>query len=191
MKKLYNFEFSNIVLWAFLAVLVVAAFAVGSALSSRNVSKGSRAQKESVPQAKARQNLNREFSFAIKDDKDKEIGKIKYIVQSAELADEIIVKGEKARAVVGKTFLILSIKIVNDLKQGVSINTRDFIRLSVNGGRELLAPNIHNDPVAAQAISTTYTRLGFTINESDKNLELHIGEIAGPKQTIQLNLKSK
>ena len=72
----------------------------------------------------------------------------------------------------------------------IKINTKDFIRLSVNNNQnEWLAPDLHNDPVEVQAISTKNTRLGFPVNESDKNLVLQVGEIEGYKQQISLSLK--
>ena len=54
---------------------------------------------------------------------------------------------------------------------------------------ELLAPDTHNDPVEIQAISTKFTRVGFIINDSDKDLVLHVGEIQGDKEKIELDLR--
>jgi hypothetical protein len=59
----------------------------------------------------------------------------------------------------------------------------------VNGNTsELLAPDIHNDPVEVQAISTKPTRVGFPINDTDKKLTLFIGEINGQKDKVELGL---
>jgi hypothetical protein len=143
-----------------------------------------------VEKAKASQTINKEFSFPLKDDKGTVITSIKYTVQSAELHDEIIVQGQRASSVKGRTFLIISLKITNDFNKGVDIQSKDYIRLIVNGNTsEPLAPDIHNDPVSVQAISTKYTRVGFPINDTDKNMSLRIGELNGDKQTIALNLK--
>ena len=132
--------------------------------------------------------LNKQFNFSLKDNEAKEVGKFKYIIESAEIRNEIIVKAQKATAVKGRTFLIVNLKLVNDLKTGININSRDYIRLTVNkNGDELLAADVHNDPVEVQAISTKYSRLGFAINTSDKNPTLLIGEINGAKQRIELN----
>ncbi|MBI2031185.1 MAG: hypothetical protein HYT08_01085 [Candidatus Levybacteria bacterium] len=133
--------------------------------------------------------LNKEFKFSLRDEKGEEISKFSYIVESVELRKEILVKGQKATAIRGRIFLILNLKFVNTLKQGINVNARDYIRLSVNNSNELLAPDIHNDPVEVQAISTKYTRAGFAINETDKNLKLQIGEIDGKKETISLDFK--
>ena len=154
--------------------------------------------KGSVPQntevevkgASAEQLLNREFLFPLKNDKGEEVNKIKYIIEKAELRDEIIVQGQKATAVSGRTFLVITLKITNEYKQSIKINTRDYIRLVVNNNEnELLAPDIHNDPVEIQAISTKYTRVGFPVNDTDQNLTLLVGEINGEKERVNLELK--
>jgi len=135
--------------------------------------------------------LNKEFQFPLKDDKGKEVTKIKYTIKEAELRNEIIVKGKRAVAVQGRTFLILNLKVVNDYNQALTMNVRDYIRLSLNGNKtELLAPEIHNDPVAIQAISKKDTRVGFPINDTDRNIAILVGEIsAEQKVEIPLNFQ--
>lgn len=140
-----------------------------------------------VAPAKATIEVNKEFIFPLKNEKGSEVSKIKYTIESAELRNEIIVKGQRARSVKGRIFLILNLKIVNDYKQKIEIQTADYVRLSVNGNKEVwLAPDTHSDPVAIQAISTKYTKIGFSINESDKDLILRIGEINGEKQELPI-----
>lgn len=162
-------------------------FAGSKALSSMNFGTNANST-PSVKGALATNELNKEFSFPLKDAKGEEIGSIKYLVEKVELRDEIIVKGQRATAVSGRQFLILTVKVSNEFKQAIQINTRDYVRLSVNGNdAELLAPDIHNDPVEVQAISTKYTRLGFPINTTDKNLTLLIGEInSDEKERVEL-----
>lgn len=134
--------------------------------------------------------LNKEYTFPLKSNKGEKVADLKFMIEKAELRDEIIVKGQRATAVKGRVFLILTVKITNEYKSRISIDTRDYVRLSVNGNEEeWLAPDIHNDPVEVQAISTKYTRLGFAINDSDKNLILSIGEINGDKDKIPLEFK--
>lgn len=144
-------------------------------------------QKVQLPPAKDSLTINKELSFPIKDSVNKEVGNIKYILESADLRDEIIVKGQKATSVEGRTFLIFNLKLVNEADKGVNLKTRDFVRLSSNNGGEWLAPDIHNDPVEIQAISTKYTRVGFPINETNKKFKLQVGEINGKKEIIDLN----
>jgi hypothetical protein len=173
-------------------LLAVAAFRSLSSRSSKGVLAGSSVSsggKIAIDKPLAQEAINREFLFPLKDDLGKEVSKITYMIQTVELRDQIILKGEKATAVEGKSFLIINLKITNDYQKSIQLNTRDYIRLSVNGSDEKLAPDIHNDPVEIQAISTKYTRLGFPINDTDKNLILQVGEITGKKESIPLSLK--
>ena len=142
-----------------------------------------------VGDAIATQIIGREFEFPLTSGEGEELGKFRFVIDKAEINDEIIVKGQKATAVDGRVFLLITLKISNDYEQAIELNTRDYIRLAVNGdNEELLAPDIHNDPVEIQAISTKYTRVGFPINDTDKDLVLYVGEINGEKQFIDLEL---
>lgn len=140
-----------------------------------------------LPDAKASMSLNKELQIPIKNEKGEELARVKFTIETSEIRDQLVVKGKKATAVKGRTFLVLNLKIVNDFNKPIEINTRDYVRLSANGNdNEWLAADVHNDPVAIQAISTKYTRLAFPINESDKNLRLRLGEIKGEKEVIEL-----
>lgn len=132
--------------------------------------------------------VDREFEFPIKNDLGEEINRFKYKVETAELRNEIIVKGQRATSLVGRTFLVFNITLTNPLDQAISINTRDYVRLIRNGNpAEQLAPEVHNDPVQVQAISTKITRIAFPINTTDTDLQLQIGEIKGEKQNIPIS----
>ncbi len=150
---------------------------------------GSEDSQVEIKKPRASQSLQRQFLFPLKDQTGKEVSKLKLNIQSIELRDEIIVKGQRARSVRGRTFLIVNLKIENDFDKSLQINSRDYFRLSVNNSNEKLAPEIHNDPVEVQAISTKYTRIGFPINEDDTNLSLQVGEIKGKKEVLKLNLR--
>lgn len=158
-----------------------------SSTSNSNTVLSNNNQKVQLPPAKTTSAINKEFSFAIKETTGKEIGKIKYLLDNAELRDEIIVKGQRATAVKGRIFLILNLKLTNEASKGVELKTRDFVRISTNNGQEWLAPDIHNDPVEIQAISAKYTRIGLPVNETDKKFKIQIGEINGQKQIFDLN----
>ncbi|SRR5258708_7400938 len=168
-------------------ILLDLAFNLGRASISRTALQVNNQQLP--PVAKATENLNKDFMFSVKNDKGEEITKLTYTLQSADLQNDIIIKGQRASAVKGKTFLIIDIKITNPSKQTLQINSRDYIRLSVNNSKDILAPEIHNDPVQVQAISTKYTRLGFAIDDKPQKLVLHVGEISGTKSSISLKLR--
>lgn len=180
-------------LWLPFIIVGVVVIAAGF-LAYQNFSNSQNAQAEngvdtSVSAPLATQQLNRTYEFPLVDNEGEEVSNITYIIESAELQDEIIVRGQRAYAVEGRTFLILNIRIVNDYSQAIQINARDYIRLIVDGSQDRLAPDIHNDPVEIQAISTKPTRLGFPIDSDFESLTLQVGEINGDKQSINLDLK--
>lgn len=137
----------------------------------------------------ATETINKTYSFSLRDDKGKEVSKVKYTIQDAELRNDIVVKGQRATAVAGRTFLIINIKIRNDYDKRIQINARDYVRLSVNNTDDRLAADIHSDPVDVEPASTKITRIGFPINTTDKNLTLYVGELDGKKDTIHLKLQ--
>lgn len=181
-------RFKNIILRLFILVFA-AGFLLVSVNVLRNYFVGSREESgEEVKGAKETKDLNHEFSFPLRAGDGEEVGEIKYAIETAELRDEIVIKGQKAQAVAGRVFVILNLKITNSHNQGIEINTRDYVRLSVGDNRdEWLAPSMHNDPVEVQAISTKYTRLGFAINDDDEDILLAVGEIDGDKEELELN----
>lgn len=135
----------------------------------------------------AQTNINRAFPFPIIDNNGNEVSKIIYTIENAELRNEIIVKGQKATAISGRTFLIINLKVKNESDKRIQVNTRDYIRLSVNNNdQELLAADIYNDPVEIQPTSIKKTRIGFPINDTDKNLKLYVGEIKGERKPIDI-----
>ena len=146
-------------------------------------------ERASAPAPIATQNLNKKFEFPLLDEQGKEVAKIRYVVESANLQDAFIYQGKLAKAVRGRTFLILNLKITNPYTKTISINAKDYIRIKMNNSNEQLAPEIHNDLVEIQADSTKYTRIGLPINDTDTNIELLVGEIDGDKETIKLDLK--
>lgn len=186
--RLPKFNKKNIFRYVFPVLLILlAVFIVRQALSPRPLVSGVITEiSDTKPLATTA--INRELKFPIRDKKGKEVGQLSYRLESAELRKQIIVKGKRATAVDGRIFLIVNLKIANTLDQGMEVNSRDYVRISVNGNtKELFAPDIHNDPVEVQAISTKNTRVGVAINETDKNIELRAGEINGEKQTIKLD----
>ncbi len=170
------------------AIIIFSLLAGKIFLGNNSADKQVKAQSQ-VADAIAKEDVNKVYEFPFKDDKDKVLGKLKYTIESADIRNQIYIKGSPATALKGKEFLVLYLKLKNDTNNGVRVNTRDYVRLSVNNKDEWLAPSIHNDPVEVQAQSTEKTRAGFIINSSDKVLVLKIGEIQGKKDTISLKLK--
>lgn len=146
--------------------------------------------RQEVAGATASKEINKEFTFPLRNGNGEEVSRLKYTIENAELRNEIVVQGQRATAVRGREFLVFTLKITNEFDQAIEIDTRDYVRLSVNENEEeWLAPDIHNDPVEVQAISTKYTRVGFPINDTDRDLVLRVGEIDGDKEKIALELR--
>jgi hypothetical protein len=142
-----------------------------------------------LAEAVASTQINSTFQLPVKDEAGSELGQMTVEIVSAEKRNEIYVKGQKATAVAGRKFLIINMKIDNPVQGSFDLKTRNYVRLSVNGNeQEWLAPDIHNDPVEIQAISTKLTRVGFPINSNDTQLKLQIGEIKGDKQYLLLEI---
>lgn len=169
-------------------IVVVLITVIAQAFRSQpQVQNATTANAATQPYVKSSKPINKTFHFPLKDNNGKDVGTFTYEIQNAELRNQIVVKGQPATAVPGRTFLIINFQLKNDLPQGLEIRTRDYVRLSVNGDKnDLQAPDIYNDPVQLQAISVQYNRLGFAINESDKDLVLFVGAINGSKTQIPL-----
>lgn len=170
-----------------LVIFLVLLILIGRKIFSKSSGSNTANQQATIAKPIKSTVINRTFAFPILDENDKEVSKIKYTIENAELRDEIIVQGQRVRAIEGRTFLIVTIKIANSFDKSIEMNTKDYLRLSVNkNNSEWLAPDIHNDPVQVQAISAKSSRLGFPINDSDKDLVLQIGEIEGKKEKIEI-----
>ena len=182
--NLYKSKF-RLVLGALIAVLVI--IFVGAKISEGNkvVSTNTIVSKADVAPAKAKKDINRNFEFPVTDNNGVVITKIGYSIDKAELRDEIVIRGQKATAIKDRTFLILTIKMKNDSDKTLRVNARDYLRLSANKS-DWLAPDIHNDPVEVQPISTKISTLGFPIADNQKTFSLRVGEISGVKTTFDL-----
>lgn len=174
--------------FALLATLLIVG---NSILSKASASSRNTNSKVEVAAPRAILSLNKEQKFPLKDSTGKTITELKFNLENIEERDEIIVKGSRATAVKGRVFLVMTLKLTSEFTKALQVNTKDYFRLTINDNNtEMLAPDIHNDPVIVEPTSTKYTRLGWSINESDKNIILHIGEIGSQKTSIEINFSN-
>ena len=133
--------------------------------------------------------IDRTYQFPFYDESGEAISDFEYTIEKAELRDEVLIQGRPARAINGKTFFVVYIKIKNDYKGSLQLNAAEYVRLVVDGNEdELLAPEMNSDPVQIQAISTKSTRIGFPIDDGSVNdLKLQVGEIDGDKDIIEVD----
>lgn len=176
--------------WMMLAVLgmilIFIAYFVGISIGKQNSTIS--LSQVSLSQPTLTKKINKSFTFPVQDANGKELAHFIYLIQSLQLQNEIIIKGQKADAVAGRTFLILNLKLTNPTSQSLQINTRDFVRITLDKSADLLAPSIHNDPVSLQPISTEYTRIAIPIDTTVKTVTLHVGEINGQKTDIPVSI---
>ncbi len=102
------------------------------------------------------------------------------------MTNQIIIKGQRATAVVGRQFLIINLKLVNDSNKSLFLNTRNYVRVQPQGSSDKLAPEIHNDTVEIQPSSTKITRIGLPVNKEVNEFTIFIGELEGDKEEIAI-----
>lgn len=169
-----------------LVLIIAAALIVGLRIALR---KGVVAGTQTTANASATDDtktitINREFAIAAYDENKKLSSPIKYTLTDAQLTNEIIIKGQKAKAVSGRSFLIINLKLVNETNKSLFLNTRNYVRVQASGTQDKLAPEIHNDTVEVQPQSTKLTRIGLPVDDNQKEFTLFVGEIDGAKQEI-------
>jgi hypothetical protein len=131
--------------------------------------------------------INKTFFFPIYDSASAKVGEIIFTIKDVQRSKNIEIAGQKATAVGDRELVILNIELTNSQNIAALVNTRNYVRLKVNGQDKLLAPDFHGDPVDLQPQSTQEVRLAFSIAEIDTDLILQVGELTGPKDLIQLN----
>lgn len=171
-------------------VIIIVLLGIGiiikNALTPSTESAKIASDKVQIKAAIATKELNKDIQIPVANEDSEDVA-LTMRIETLELRDEIIVQGQKATSVAGRSFLVVNLKLINPLEQGVEVNTKDYLRLEEDGKDEWLAPDIHNDPVLIQAISTKPTRLAFPIDAKARKFKLQIGEISGEKEVVEIN----
>ncbi|MFV1917715.1 MAG: hypothetical protein ACC618_04535 [Patescibacteria group bacterium] len=130
--------------------------------------------------------LNKKYSFSLNDKFGEIIGDFTYTLKDYEITKDVYVSGRKAKTTGDKSILVVRLEVINNNDKAVVINTRNYIRLSVNNQESWFAPEIHDDPLEVQSSATKIVSIGFPIKDSDANLRLQVGEPDGEKEVIEL-----
>lgn len=172
-------------LYIILGIAAVAIFA-GAFILGRTTAPQNNSASETTkaPAILAEKSINKTFSFPVVNSQGAKVTDVTYTIISVDKQNEIIINGQRAFAVAGRTFFIINIKITNNSNQTVQLQSRDYIRISSDKNTELQAADIHNDPIVIQPISTENTRLGFPIDANAKSFTLHVGELNGQKTDL-------
>ncbi|MBI2021759.1 hypothetical protein HYS93_02655 [Candidatus Daviesbacteria bacterium] len=160
---------------------------VGGLVGSSSKSSTNRLQ---PPRVLATAPINKELTVPIKNEKGEEVSKLVFNIENAQLSDEVIWNGKRANAVKGRVFVFINFRIKNDYTRQIEVRTQDYFRLIVNNNeKEPQAPKFYNEPTIAQPVSVDDNRVGFTINQTDRNIKLRMGELEKEKTTVDLNFK--
>lgn len=131
-------------------------------------------------------NIGKSFAFPIRDSSGKETEQsLKMNLTTAEKTTQILIKGKPATAREGKLFLIVNLELDNPTKDQLSLSPVELIRLVDSSGKKF-APDVHNDEVKVEPISIKRSRIGFVIDQTEKNFKLQVGEVQGEKQLLDL-----
>lgn len=180
-----RFTFSSALVTLIVIIVIAAvAFLAGKLSTPKSVRQA--VGQDAAPVTNAEQKLNKSFDVSVKNDKGVEITKVKYNLEDAVLQNQIIIRGTRATAIQGKTFLIVNFNLNNNSNKYIQLNSRDYVRLVGTNG-EMIAPDIHNDPIQIQPISTKESRLGFPVDATTKKFTLSVGEIDGKKNQVTIN----
>lgn len=168
-----------------IALIVIVLVGVGVFVGKQlNASTTLADQNTQAPAIQEQLPINKTFSFPVNDSNGQKVTDISYTITSVDKQDQVIIKGQRASAVSGRTFFIINIKLTNTSSQTIQLNSRDYIRITAGKNSELYAADMYNDPIVVQPLSTEYTRLGFPIDSSEKQVTLHVGELSGQKTNI-------
>ncbi len=170
-------------------VLVVGGVFGGQYLLGRNKPAVQGAVTSPVSSRSKVASIDKAFSFVAynKDKKLVDANKLAYVLTTAEKTDQIVIKGKRATAVPGRSFLIINLKLTNEQDEPLFMNTRNYIRVQPAGTEDKLAPEIHNDTVEIQADSTKVTRIGMPIDSNQNEFTIYVGDPEGKdRQEVQI-----
>lgn len=136
--------------------------------------------------------INRSYRFGgITGQGERSPNPIAFTIKNAEKTDRVIVKDQTFVAKNSKMFFILNLELKNETIQPLNILPGDLIRLTYNGDQtNKYAPDLHNNLVLVAPISTKLDRVGFVIPGDARDIKLHIGELEGNKDSVQVEFSS-
>src|SRR3989344_1032967 len=102
---------------------------------------------------------------------------------TAESSKRILIQGKPATSRDTKTFILINFEVENSTSNQLTVRPVDFIRLTDNENRTF-APDVHNNDVAVEPISIKKTRVGFVVDENQKEFKFLVGEINGEKKEV-------
>lgn len=135
----------------------------------------------------AEASINQTFSFDGQAATGKIAGKLKMVVDKVEVNSEVLIQGKPATVRGDKAFLVLNLEFENAETQTQYISPVDLIRL-VGENDKKFAPDVHSEVIEVRPISVKLAKVGFVVQEGQKNFKIQIGSIEGQKQTIEFQV---
>lgn len=105
---------------------------------------------------------------------------------SAEITDNVLVKGQKAFTRNNKLFLVIYLEIENKYPVTLYSKPVDLLRLVRSDGKRV-APSVSQGDVEVRAISVKRTNIAFVIDKGEKNFTIEVGEVKESKEAVQIN----
>lgn len=136
--------------------------------------------------AKATTQVGRSFEFPAAKVGKKGEEEVTFTIVSAELKDEIRVKGAQRKADKGKLFLLLKLEIENETPDRLSLTSSDFVRL-VGEAEKKFAPDFHNATIIIDPLSVRKDLVSFIVEEKIKSFKFLVGELEEEKETVEVS----
>ena len=136
--------------------------------------------------AKATAEVKRSFEFPAPRVGKKGEKEVTFTLVSAELKDEIKVKGVPRKAGKDSLFLLLRLEIENETTDKLSLTPSDFIRL-VSKEEKKFAPDFHNATIIIDPLSVRKDLVSFIVPKDEKNFTLLVGELEEEKETVEIS----
>lgn len=135
----------------------------------------------------AQTSINSEYTFNALTANEKKTD-IVLRITDAEMRKEVLIQGKPATASGDKAFLILNLEFDNEDTFIKYVMPIDLFRLLDDQGKKY-ASDIHSNMVDVSPISTKKTKIGFVVNQNQRQFNLQIGELEGEKTDIYIDFK--
>ena len=136
--------------------------------------------------AKAITEINKSFEFEAFIVKEEGTEEVTFTIASAELKDQIKVKGEPRGVNKDEQFLLLRLEIENETTENLAIVSSNLVRL-VDEEDKKHAPDFHNATIIIDPLSVRKDLLSFIVEENKKSFKLLVGELEEEKETVEIN----
>lgn len=143
-------------------------------------------QPASVKPAKATTEVKKSFKFSASKIAGKGEEEVNFTITTAELKDEIKVKGVPRKANKGNLFLLLRLEIENESTNRLSLTPADLIRL-VGENEKKFAPDFHNATIIIDPISVRKDLVSFIVSQEQRKFTLLVGELEKEKEKVEVN----